>query len=297
MKKGQAEKQCGIRAGFPALFYDEEALYLKIQFYCVSDEYIDFIKQYEKNKRGFTCVPNLKYANKDKFIYGSVLTVNGIPYFVPVSSKSNKNQQYNLNIKIDKVMIPFTGSLRFQYMIPVPNSCLINLKKNEHFQNADSLYKALVSKELAFCRRNKDKIEKMAQKTYDDFCNKKVGKLENNFCDFKLLEEAYREFCGLTAPKQDRPSEERKSEQTEVVNSDHTEITDSLEAVKAERDRAVAGCNKMAETINRTNAILNANPKLKADFVEAKKKFEKAEEKSKGKQVPDTPPKPKKPKR
>ena len=135
----------------------------------------------------------------------------------------------------------------------------------------------------------------MAQKTYDDYCNKRVGKLENNFCDFKLLEEAYRKFCELKGLRQDNQSEENKSDQPITEMSEP--ISDSLEAVKAERDRAVAGCNKMAETINKTNAILNANPKLKADFVEAKKKFEKAEEKSKGKPTHDTPSKPKKPKR
>ncbi len=277
MKKVQAEKQCGIRAGFPALFYDEEALYMKIQFYRVSDEYIDFIKQYEKNKRGFTCVPNLKYANKDKFIYGSVLTVNGISYFVPVSSKSNKNQQYNLNIKIDKAMLPFTGSLRFQYMIPVPNSCLINLKENEHFQNSDSLYKALVSKELAFCRRNKDKIEKMAQKTYDDFCNKKVGKLENNFCDFKLLEEAYREFCGLSAPVHGAP--------TEPVSE-----TEKLKAVAAEATQKL----KVFQT------VINSDPKLKEDYKAAKQRLlakQESKTQKEDKSSHDVSPKPKKPKR
>ena len=270
---------------------------MKIQFYYVKDEYMDFIRNYEKEKRGFVCVPNMKYANKDKFVFGAVLNVNGMSFFVPVSTKNNKNEQYNLNISTKDRSNSFKASLRFQFMFPVPNNCLMEQSKNEIYINSDAEYKGLVAKELAFCRRNKDKIEKIAQKTYDDFCNKKIGKLENNFCDFKLLEEAYREFCGLSAPKQDQPSEEKESEQTEVVNSGHTEITDSIEAVKAERDRAVAGCNKMAETINKTNAILNANPKLKAEFVKAKKEFEKAEEKSKGKQAPDTPSKPKKPKR
>lgn len=174
---------------------------MKIQFYYVKDEYMDFIQNFEKQNRGFVCVPNMKYANKDKFVFGAVLNVNGISYFVPVSTKRNKNEQYNLNIKTKDKFNPVKASLRFQFMFPVPHNCLIKQNKNETYINSDAEYKGLVAKELAFCRKNKDKIEKMAQKTYDDFCNGKVRKAESNFCDFLLLEQAYIEFCKNYEPK------------------------------------------------------------------------------------------------
>ena len=270
---------------------------MDVKFYYVNANYIEFLKKYEYNIRNFNSVPNVEYANNNKFFYGTVLKKNGINYYVPISHDINSSP--NSIVMLTKPRRtkdkPFKlGTLKFLYMIPVPNNQLIELNVNDI---KDSDRRRRVIDELAYGNRNREKIFNQAQKTYDIVIATESQKLKRNSCDFKLLEEAYREFCGLSAPKQDQPSEEKESEQTKVVNSGHTEITDSIEAVKAERDRAVAGCNKMAETINKTNAILNANPKLKADFVEAKKKFEKAEEKSKSKPTHDTPSKPKKPKR
>ena len=253
---------------------------------------MDFIRNYEKEKRGFVCVPNMKYANKDKFVFGAVLNVNGMSFFVPVSTKNNKNEQYNLNISTKDRSNSFKASLRFQFMFPVPNNCLMEQSKNEIYINSDAEYKGLVAKELAFCRRNKDKIEKMAQKTYDDFCNKKIGKLENNFCDFKLLEEAYREFCGLTAPKQDQPTEQMKTVETAKPEADKTldaviEILDETIAEKneaisernkaiAERDEALAEFKQFrSEAMANSeefNAIMKENPALKAAFKAARER-------------------------
>ena len=46
---------------------------MDIRFYYVDKDYIDYLKQYEISHRGFTCVPNVTYANRSKFVYGSVL--------------------------------------------------------------------------------------------------------------------------------------------------------------------------------------------------------------------------------
>jgi protein AbiQ len=51
----------------------------------VDEEYIDYLKKYECNKRGFTCVPNVSYENINKFTFGAVLNVNNVSNFVPVS--------------------------------------------------------------------------------------------------------------------------------------------------------------------------------------------------------------------
>ena len=77
-------------------------------------------------------------------------------------------------------------------MIPVPTECLIKLDVKKIPDNNE---KIRISKELAFCRKNKDKIEKFAQMTYADIVNQKNEKLVSNSCDFKLLEQAYIEYC------------------------------------------------------------------------------------------------------
>lgn len=162
---------------------------MKVDFYYIDKEYIEFLKDYEIKNRKFTCVPNIEYANRDKFVYGTVLEIDKIKYYVPVSSKT-KGKEDDLLI-CDKNNV-IKGSLRFAYMIPVPNSCISNLRIDDILEPNR---KILISKELAFCRRNKDKINKQALKTYNRIVNKVNEHLVNNSCDFKLLEQAYIEYC------------------------------------------------------------------------------------------------------
>lgn len=120
------------------------------------------------------------------------MQLGNINYFVPISSRIGKNAQYNLDIKTDDKKAQIKGSLRFPYMIPVPTKCLIKLNIKEV---ADINEKSRISKELAFCRKNRNKIEMYAQKTYNDITLNKNEKLVKNSCDFKLLEQAYIEYC------------------------------------------------------------------------------------------------------
>ena len=162
---------------------------MKISFYYVDIDYINFLKRIEIKNRGYTCVPNITYSNREKFMYGAVLCINGIEYYVPVSSKI-KEKEDNLIIR-DKKGIP-KGSLRFAYMIPVPHSCLSLLSIKDLSNDGRRI---LISKELAFCRKNDYRIQKQAQKTYDRVINKRNPQLVKNSCDFKLLEKAYIAYC------------------------------------------------------------------------------------------------------
>ena len=86
-------------------------------------------------------------------------------------------------------------------MIPIPNSCVSTLIIDDI---KDENRKIRISKELAFCRRSKNKIEKQAEKTYHRIVDKVNDKLVHNSCDFKLLEQAYIKYCldnGLELPK------------------------------------------------------------------------------------------------
>lgn len=165
--------------------------FAKINFYYVDNDYIAFLKRAEMDSRGFTCVPNIQYAgNSLKFVYGAVLEINDVNFFVPVSSQFGKHGEYNLDIKT-KGKIKYKGSLRFPYMIPVPKSCLYPLIIDNIPQEQR---KIRTSKELAFCRKNKDKIEKMALHTYEAVTKEVNPKLLSNSCDFKLLEQKCLEY-------------------------------------------------------------------------------------------------------
>ena len=63
---------------------------ISMDFYRIDEKYNQFLQRYEKEKRGVTKVPNLKYADRDKFAFGAVMKVNGINYYVAVSSFDKK---------------------------------------------------------------------------------------------------------------------------------------------------------------------------------------------------------------
>ena len=131
----------------------------------------------------------MHYWNTDKFVFGAVLLINDIQYFVPVTSYSKPQQ--DLILLRDKKNNKVLGSIRFNYMIPVPANCLhkLNIADLPTVQS-----KAHASKELAFCRRNRDRIYKTAKNTYMRVKSGRYPELTKNSCDFELLEKAYNEY-------------------------------------------------------------------------------------------------------
>ena len=115
------------RAGF-GLLYLFMRWNMKLSFYYVDEKYIQYLKGIELNKRGFTCIPNMSYHNHDKFVYGVVLSVNNVDYYVPFSHY-DRQQEDNILIKVDyHKKTKVAGPLRFNYMFPVPKKCLIQKK-------------------------------------------------------------------------------------------------------------------------------------------------------------------------
>lgn len=165
---------------------------MKIAFYFVDEGYIEFLKKVEVSKRGFTTVPNVTYNSRNKFLYGAVLEINRIKYFVPVSSY-DKKQQDNFLIKIsehhkEKVV----GSLRFNYMIPVPEKCLDLFDFKNSIESQER--RVFIEKEYRYCKSKLSAIQKLAQKTYNRVVQGKDEALIRNSCDFMLLEKAYKEY-------------------------------------------------------------------------------------------------------
>lgn len=175
--------------------------FMDIDFYFVKSDYIKFLKKAEIDSRGFTCVPNTEYASREKFLFGAVFEYKGINYFVPVSSKI-KNADNNIIMKSGKNNSVVLGTLRFAYMIPVPNKCLIKLEINDVPEESR---RRKIRSELAFCRRNIHKIKLQAQKTFNAITNSTNKKLQNNSCDFLILQNAYITYClenNIELPKQ-----------------------------------------------------------------------------------------------
>ena len=66
-----------------------------MDFYRINEEYNRFLQRYEKEKRGVTKVPNIRYTDRNKFAFGAVMQVNGMNYYVSVSS-FDKKQEANI---------------------------------------------------------------------------------------------------------------------------------------------------------------------------------------------------------
>ena len=179
-----------IEAGLsPALVFGGN---MKISFYYVDTDYINYLKDIEINDRGFTTVPNVEYTKKHKFVYGVVLSINDVNYYVPISSYK-KQQEDNLLIKIENhKKMTVAGSMRFNYMIPVPKACLTAVD----FSSSDftEQEKVMLRKEYKACLKMLSQIQKRAKKTYDRVLSGRNEELIKNSCRFELLEKACRDY-------------------------------------------------------------------------------------------------------
>ncbi len=158
----------------------------KLDFYCVDNRYVQYLKNAEQEKRGFTRVPNMDYTNgcKPKFLCGVVLKMNGINYYSPVTSyKIQKTDNFLILDSNQKVV----SSLRFNYMFPVPRE-LVSQRSID--QEPDRAYRSLLSQELRYCIKNQKTIQCRAERTYRQVLLGKNPGLVVNSCDFLLLEQA-----------------------------------------------------------------------------------------------------------
>lgn len=267
---------------------------MDIDFYLVDNEYIQFLKQYELKNRGFTCVPNTHYSSREKFFYGAILKNNGFNYFVPVShnTKSDINTIVIFGKKKKTSDKPYKyGSLKFMYMIPVPNQMLtkLNISGIEDMQRRRKVFD-----ELAFCRRNVGKIQATARKTYDALTVSTNPKMLNNACDFKLLEQAYERFCcenELPIPIEQNKEQDKTllsklltvlHESDEILRQnpelkakyDKAEINYKKASLNSQTNEVILEQLKAAQTkYNERCHILQSDLNLKAEYISARNKF------------------------
>lgn len=173
-----------------------------LNFYLVDDDYVQLLKEAEIENRGFSRVPDMTYdlGRKPKFLCGIVLHVNSMEYYVPVSSFKQQNPDNFLILNEQGAPL---SSLRFNYMFPVPADQLkVRIIKDE----PDSSYRRLLNMELQYCKKNKERIQKTAERTYKRVLLGKNKGLVQNSCDFPLLEEKCREYQKTHDPQPEKPT-------------------------------------------------------------------------------------------
>lgn len=159
-------------------------------FYDVDADYVKYLKTTETAKRGFTRVPDVEYENERKMVCGVVLEMNGYKYYVPVSSYKKK-QPNNLLIRLeDDTFNQVKGSLRFNYMFPVDDRYI----SKRDFNKETPGRKEFLRRQWVFCNSITDDIKEMAEETYNGVISSKDSALVNASCDFKLLEDAAKNY-------------------------------------------------------------------------------------------------------
>lgn len=154
-----------------------------LRFYDVDSEYVDYLRKFDGR------VPYIQYGDKEKFVCGIVLSINGCDYFAPISSKTAKQQMATyIKDKDDKIL----SSIKFNYMFPAPEAVVWE-KDIYSIRRSDPAYADLLQKEYEFCRDNEKVILDKAQKTYKIGCNPKHF-LNNVCCNFQLLEEKSKDY-------------------------------------------------------------------------------------------------------
>lgn len=161
-----------------------------MDFYRINEEYNKFLQKYEKEKRGVTKVPNVRYTDHNKFTFGAVMKVNGMNYYVSISS-FDKKQEANMLIRVPGDDKEVKGSLRFNYMVPVPDECIERLVIKDI---KDEKYRLLLNKEYQFCMENAEKIQRKANKIYKMVTTNRKQVLTDNSCAFHILEEGCKEY-------------------------------------------------------------------------------------------------------
>ena len=174
----------------------------EFKIYSITDEYITYLQKYYPN------VYSNKMNNRThtrKYI-GTVMNVEGVYYYIPLSSPKDTDYQIAGKGKvIKKSIVPIIrivvknakgekelkGTLRISHMIPVPVSELIEYDINSE---EDSAYRELVKDEWLFIRKNREKISNYAMVMYKQKTeNYSVGYVKSAL-DYKMLEKLCEKF-------------------------------------------------------------------------------------------------------
>ncbi len=140
---------------------------MSYNFVAITDEYISYLQKSEP--RVMSNKQNDRTYHR-KYI-GIIEKLGGFNYFIPLSSPKPRDYNSNGTIKKDSLTTIYIkdnknlfAKLRFNNMIPVPESEIINFNLNDE---GDLRYKLIVYNELYFLRQNGAKIEKTAKNLYN----------------------------------------------------------------------------------------------------------------------------------
>jgi protein AbiQ len=159
-----------------------------MKFYTVSDSYIAFLKNIDKKVLD-------NYGGKRPFI-GIILNVNNHEYLAPLTSHKLTQDKINSSsstvMKLHERGNPHNklGMIQINNMIPI-----IRLEVQLlDIENQPEPYRSMLYKQYEYIKTKTDEIQKKAEKLYKLVIYNKQDFYCRISCDFKLLEENYRNF-------------------------------------------------------------------------------------------------------
>ena len=163
-----------------------------MNWYVAEKNYIQYLRQFD-SKVGY-----IDYGSRLKLYLGIILSVGDFFYYVPISSAKKKHKNMKNSLDFQKIQDENTlyAVLNLNNMIPVPNSCIQQIKYNqiEKFRSFDSEtektdYIYLLQKEKRLIDAMEETIKNKAQKLYEKCTSAPNSKLAVRCCNFRLLEE------------------------------------------------------------------------------------------------------------
>lgn len=176
----------------------------KLDFYFVDNDYVRYLQGEEANLYGDAKTPIMKYPEHchPKFMCGPLFRgTSGFDYYTPVSSYA---QQKSANVLITSPgdRYPVKGSLRLNYMIPIPKEAMsrYSIKDIGNWE-----HKQLVMKEYEFVQDFAENIKSFARVLYEDIYEQKCSeKLLMNSSRMRFIENrcfAYARDNGFQLPE------------------------------------------------------------------------------------------------
>ncbi len=155
-----------------------------MKFYNITDSYISFLRQFDSRI----------YENKSQArpYVGVVLQINEYNYYVSLSSPKPKHRNMSNSKDFRKINGGVYGALNFNYMVPVPESELIDI----NIANIqDVQYRRLLQNQYSAIKNDWTRIVETAEKLYH-LCECEDSELSSNdlrvkqrCCNFGELEQ------------------------------------------------------------------------------------------------------------
>lgn len=177
---------------------------LPIEFLHVNAEFISKLEKIDSRVQNNYSDSDLKkpFTHQKPYVSGILLSVNNRKYIAPLTSPKEKHK--NLDEKSIKVIfriqkhykknnkIEELGVILLNNMIPYVKE---ETRKIE-FNTLDKSYKNLLEKQYKIIKDNIEKINRIAEFTYQQGCNRTEKFFDKICCDFKKLED----FCDKNYP-------------------------------------------------------------------------------------------------